>query len=57
VVFTDGSVKTFSDAAQAVYKYILRQTVARGSDESANLTLYEMAQIWNNYFDPLYAQD
>ena len=55
VLFTDGSVKTFSDAGRSVYKFLVAQKLANGG---ANPTMEAMHNgIWETYFDALYAQD
>ena len=56
VLFTDGSVKTFSDAGLSLYKemvYIQGQGHARMGQPP-----YLIGQrVWQTYFDALYAQD
>ena len=51
VLFPDGSVKTFSDSGLSLYKTIAGNFVDKL--ESAN----SVAQCYENYFDPMYAQD
>ena len=53
VLFTDGAVKTFSDAGLSLYKDILVQSIAWPRMMPSEIK----AQILNRYFDPLYAQD
>ena len=55
VLFTDGSVKTFSDAGLSLYKDILyaKTFLSAGSP----LNVGQKAEIVNKYFDSLYAQD
>ena len=55
VLFTDGSVKTFSDAGLSLYKDFL--AAKSGPSAGRPLTVVEQALIVNRYFDPLYAQD
>ena len=54
VLFTDGSVKTFSDAAAAIFK-------AEVASKVNNYGLPPSAAVkggwYKVYFDPLYAQD
>ena len=54
VLFTDGSVKTFSDAGLALYKDLQREQVACSGAPSM---LMFISQMFANYFDPMYAQD
>ena len=56
VLFTDGSVKTFSDGGVSIFKMIVGFRVARGSGVSTE-TLIESSKVFSIYFDPLYAQD
>ncbi|MFH0963597.1 MAG: type II secretion system protein [Planctomycetota bacterium] len=51
VLFSDGSVKTFSDAGSSVYKHIVTNFVKYFEDANSVAKIYEL------YFDPLYAQD
>ena len=53
VLFTDGSVKTFSDAGLSLFKSIQNYRIQNGGNE----TLNQIAQVYRLYFDPLYAQD
>jgi len=54
VLFADGSVKTFADGARGVYKKLcLSQT----THQLRRPCLREIAEIYEQYFDPLYAQD
>jgi len=55
VLFTDGSVKTFSDAGKSIYKFFLSQKINR-SGWMATMDVTERI-VWKTYFDPLYAQD
>ena len=52
VLFTDGAVKTFSDAGLSLFK-----TAALCKPGAAGVMTFEMAKIYDLYFDPLYAQD
>ena len=55
VLFTDGSVKTFSDAGKSLYKFFTERKIANGGFAA---TMDEAHQaVWEPYFDPLYAQD
>ena len=54
VLFTDGAVKTFSDAGLSLYKETLLKQAGR---PNRHIPAFEMAVILNRYFDPLYAQD
>ena len=54
ILFTDGSVKTFSDAAMALYKRCAQQRI---TNTGYPMPSWVMAEMWENYFDPLYAQD
>ena len=60
VLFTDGAVKTFSDAALAIYK-LLRLRMALGyatyAGYSSSYSLIDVEDVYAQYFDPLYAQD
>ena len=51
VLFPDGAVKTFSDAAMALYK----SSMADGNKVPERI--FWFADMWEQYFDPLYAQD
>ena len=56
VLFTDGSVKTFSDAGRSFYKnYLILQLTHVGWADQMSLS--NRAKLWKTYFDPLYAQD
>ena len=56
VLFTDGAVKTFSDAGRSLYKdFYSFQIVSTGY--RGVIPLAKQNQLWKNYFDPLYAQD
>ena len=61
VLFTDGSVKTFSDASLAIYKHLYSALVnaqtGLGDGSYASYKLGDTAQVYDRYFDPLYAQD
>ena len=60
VLFTDGSVKTFSDGGMMVYKHLfLALTTAQAALPGGYpcYTLRDTAQIYEIYFDSLYAQD
>ena len=61
VLFTDGSVKTFSDAGLSIVKYwkmtALYPRFYWNAYTRGRLTETYLAPIWENYFDPLYAQD
>ena len=54
VLFSDGSVKTFSDAGGSMFKQMVMWKVAAGNDETP---LYRIGELYELYFDPLYAQD
>jgi len=54
ILFTDGSVKTFSDSAMQLYKRIAAQRMICNGYLVPNNVLVE---LWENYFDPMYAQD
>ena len=54
VLFEDGSVKTFSDAARTFYKWHVGERVLSGG---APIRLSRMVELWETHFDPLYAQD
>jgi len=62
VLFSDGAVKTFSDAGQQFYKYLARMLYEAyaGSGNHGNQAMYcphELMQLYEQYFDGLYAQD
>jgi len=52
VLFSDGSVKTFSDAGLSLFK-----TAALFKPGASAVTTAEKAKLYELYFDPLYAQD
>jgi len=55
VLFTDGSVKTFSDAGKSLYKFFATYKANSGG---WNPTIAETQRVvWEQYFDSLYAQD
>ena len=54
VLFTDGSVKGFSDAAMLMYKRCVSERIANGGYPETNDVV---ADMYTEYFDPLYAQD
>ncbi|MFH0964884.1 MAG: DUF1559 domain-containing protein [Planctomycetota bacterium] len=53
VLFTDGSVKTYSDAGMNLYKSYLSEQIGQGTEPS----LTRIAKLYRLYFDELYAQD
>jgi len=54
VLFTDGAVKTFSDAGMLMYKRCAAERCsAYGRPERTSV----LVELWENYFDPIYAQD
>ena len=55
VLFEDGSVKTFADSARTLYKWHVDKRVNVTSGWPIRVSL--MTELWENYFDPLYAQD
>ena len=55
VLFTDGSVKTFSDAGKAIYKFFAERKATRGGWNATMDETHRM--VWATYFDNLYAQD
>jgi len=62
VLFGDGAVKTFSDAALALKKQLTLLVMSRFYYSSPNELRYHNAgektsAVWKAYFDPLYAQD
>ena len=57
VLFADGSVKTFSDAALETYKLLVRRMADRFVNYSSSYTLGDVEDLYRVYFDPLYAQD
>ena len=55
VLFTDGSVKTFSDAGKAIYKFF---AISKANAGGWNATMDATCKtVWKVYFDALYAQD
>ena len=56
VLFTDGSVKSFSDAGASLMKQLVLYQVALPA-EIGRPMLYQIAELYEQYFDPLYAQD
>ena len=55
VLFTDGSVKTYGDSGRSLFKdYYLLQISSGGF---GCISLANQNKLWQNYFDPLYAQD
>jgi hypothetical protein len=52
-LFTDGSVKTFSDAGASLFKQC---KLIRASVNNCEL-LRDINGLFEQYFDPLYAQD
>ena len=54
MLFADGSVKTFSDAGLSIFKKLATDQVANGT---VGVTQYNRAEVYQNYFDSLYAQD
>jgi len=66
VLFTDGSVKTFSDAGRAFYKWHVQERMQTSiSDYPVSshpypgnpIAMGKTVALWEQYFDPLYAQD
>ena len=60
VLFTDGSVKTFSDAALSLYKFVRVAMIRNYNNEPNYYNTYNLNDIkgaYELYFDPLYAQD
>ena len=55
VLFTDGSVKTFSDAGKSIYKFFAQEKAELGGWNATMDTTYRI--VWEGCFDPLYAQD
>ena len=51
VLFADGSVKTYSDAGKSLYKDLVTGLYSRVVE------LRTLGQLYERYFDPLYAQD
>ena len=56
VLFTDGSVKTYSDAAANIIKSEIAGYTVEGPNWRVP-TAKSMIQYWDQYFDPLYSQD
>jgi len=54
VLFTDGSVKTYGDAGLSMVKQLALYQIAAGGSRP---TLMEIGQLYETYFDTLYAQD
>ena len=54
VLFADGSVKTFSDAGQSLFKTLALAHITNGT---TGVTQNNRAQLYGLYFDGLYAQD
>ncbi|MFH0964079.1 MAG: hypothetical protein V2A58_08700 [Planctomycetota bacterium] len=54
VLFTDGSVKTFSDGGMSLFKEAQKLQIANLGD---GLSLRQLGQVFALYFDNLYAQD
>ena len=64
VLFSDGSVKTFADAGRAFYKWTVTKRMTTQSykrDGSIEpgwpVSLQKTTELFETYFDPLYAQD
>ena len=59
VLFTDGSVKTFSDGGLSLFKQcaIYEANAYHASFGALTMGNSERGVIWELYFDPLYAQD
>ena len=55
VLFTDGSVKTFSDAGMSMMKQLVWYQLNVGSPRRPRLM--DIGQLYELYFDALYAQD
>jgi len=53
VLFTDGAVKTFSDAGLSLFKDWVKAQDARNNHPFA----YTIREMYERYFDPLYTQD
>ena len=56
VLFTDGSVKTFSDAGMSLFKDMQRTQLSQSSPGDG-LSLEQLGGVYTRYFDGLYAQD
>ena len=54
VLFTDGAVKTYSDAGLSMVKQLALYQISRGGGRPL---IYEIGQLYETYFDQLYAQD
>ena len=55
VLFTDGSVKTFSDAGKSIYKFF---TMGKINNSGWAVSVDAAHRVvWQTHFDPLYAQD
>ncbi|MFH0964262.1 MAG: DUF1559 domain-containing protein [Planctomycetota bacterium] len=60
VLFTDGSVKTYSDGSSDFYKFLRVRMIAGHAaygGYSSSYTLADLEQLYSRYFDKLYAQD
>ena len=55
VLFTDGSVKTFSDAGKSMYKFFAKEKANSGGFIPRMDVVTR--EVWEQYFDKLYAQD
>ena len=56
-LFTDGSVKTFSDAGRSLMKDLVSYQVNSTMTLGSRPLLWQIAELYENYFDSLYAQD
>jgi len=54
VLFTDGAVKTFSDAGLSLFKSVVAAKVA---NDGGPISPEVEGGLFETYFDPLYAQD
>ena len=63
VLFTDGSVKTFADSGSAFYKWHVTGRMNTKSKDTTNslpgypIRFSKTLELWEQYLDPLYAQD
>ncbi|MFH0964529.1 MAG: DUF1559 domain-containing protein [Planctomycetota bacterium] len=57
VLFTDGSVKTFSDGGRSLYKELVRFQQGAVVGLPTRPGLKDIASLYERYFDALYAQD
>jgi len=57
VLFTDGSVKTFSDSGKSLYKDYRGTLISLGLNYISDVSLADVLRFYNNYFDALDAQD